>query len=94
MRELAKGLGSGKIRLKGVTECLYEPFCKQYQPTKYKVGIMKSFLLMWTLKVRNHLGPHSTSINYMASWYTFPIRHDRNFSFFPHFFKLHRSPYS
>lgn len=28
MGELAKGLGSGKIRLKGVTECLYEPFCK------------------------------------------------------------------
>lgn len=46
MRELAKGLGSGKIRLKGVTECLYEPFCKQYQPTKCKVGIMKSFFLV------------------------------------------------
>lgn len=56
MRELAKGLGSGKIRLKGVTECLYEPFCKQYQPTKYKVGIMKSFLLMWTSESTKPLG--------------------------------------
>lgn len=87
MKEQAKGIGDGKMKLKRETMRVYtNPSVGRINQQSIKLTMLSVFFPRGLLQGQNSIRLHSTYVNYIALWHRFPIRHEVCMLFFHTFY--------